>query len=372
MGNVTTHKAAVLYGAQDMRIEERPTIEPLPHEVQIAPRATGICGTDLHYYQHGRNGSFVVEEPLVLGHEAAGEVIAVGAEAARTTDIKVGDRVAIEPQRPCSTCSLCRGGKYNLCPHLKFTGSASAKPPVQGSLQQVYNHPAAFVYRLPANVSFAEGAMIEPLSVAIHAVRRSSIRAGQSVLVAGAGAIGLLCAAVARISGASTVSMIDIDESRLAFASRHGFADQTMVIPMGSEAGESKAEFAARMTEESLQREQWGRADICFECTGAEACANICIHSAAPAGKVVIVGMGAPQQSLDVFAAAVREVDILSVWRYANTFEAAIKLVGTGALNIKPLITHTFALEDAKLCLETALQKPPELVKCIIASGPVE
>ncbi|KAK9349623.1 chaperonin 10-like protein [Lipomyces doorenjongii] len=368
MGGPKTHKAAVLYGAQDIRIEDVPTTDPLPHEVQIAPRATGICGTDLHYYQNGRNGAFVVEEPLVLGHEAAGEVIALGADAAKTTDIKVGDRVAIEPQWPCSACVLCRKGKYNLCQNLMFSGSASSKPPMQGSLQQAYNHPAAFVYRLPDNVGFAEGAMVEPLSVAIHSVRRSAIEAGQSVLVTGAGAIGLFCAAVARISGAAVVTMIDIDQSRLDFAERHGYADRTMIIPLGGNAGESKADFATRMANESLEREGWSAADISFECTGVEVCANICINSAAPGGKVVIVGMGAPQQSLSVFTAARKEVDILNVWRYANTFEAAIKLVSTGGLNIKPLITHTFRLENAGQCLKTVMERPPGLVKSVIVS----
>lgn len=361
----STHLAAVIHGARDLRLTQVPTTTPLPHEVQIRPRATGICGTDMHYYSAGRNGIFTITTPLVLGHEAAGEVVAVGSEVDPTI-AKVGDRVAIEPQRPCSVCKQCRGGTYNLCPKLKFTGSASANPPVQGSLQEVYCHAAAFVHRLPDEMSWIEGAMVEPLSVAIHAVRRSGLKAGYRVLVLGAGAIGLLCASVARVSGARSITMIDIDQARLDFAKEKGMADATFKIGMKGEEGESKMDFAARMAKESLKQDGFGLVDVVFECTGVEGCVNVGIYSAAPGGKVVLVGMGSPVQNLNVGAAAVREIDLLGLWRYANTFETAIGLIASGQLNVKPVVTHTFNLDKAAEALELVVAKPADLIKCVI------
>lgn len=360
-----THTAALLHGARDIRLTQVPTPTPLPHQVLIRPRATGICGTDMHYYQAGRNGIFVVEEPLVLGHEAAGEVVAVGSQV---TDVKVGDRVAVEPQNPCGICKQCRQGTYNLCPKLKFTGSASAKPPVQGSLQELYCHSASFVHQLPESMSWEEGAMIEPLSVAIHAVRRSGLRAGQSVMIMGAGAIGLLCASVAKVSGAKSITMIDIDQDRLDFAKKQKLANAVFKIPMRGEEGESKPDFAARMAQETLKQEGFDRAEIIFECTGVEVCVNVGIGCAAAGGRVVLVGMGSPLQNLNVGGAAVREVDLLGLWRYANTFETAIGLIASGQLDIKPMVTHTYDLAKAADALELVVAKPPDLIKCIITN----
>jgi L-iditol 2-dehydrogenase len=369
MGSATisnTHTAALLYGARDLRLSQVPTPTPLPHQVLIRPRATGICGTDMHYYSAGKNGIFVVEEPLVLGHEAAGEVVAVGSDVA---DVKIGTRVVVEPQRPCSTCKQCRGGKYNLCPNLKFSGSASAKPPVQGSLQELYCHEAAFVHHLPQELSWKEGAMVEPLSVAVHAVRRSTLRAGQSVMILGAGAIGLLCASVAKVSGAKDITMVDIDQARLDFAENQGLAQATFQVPLKGKDGESKADFAKRIAGEMLQKKGFGLADVVFECTGVEVCVNVGIHCAAPGAKVVLVGMGAPVQAINVGAAAVREVDLVGLWRYANTFATAIDLMASGKLDVKSMVTHTFSLAEAADALELVVAKPPDLIKCVITSG---
>lgn len=360
------HQAAVLYGRQDLRLETVETAAPKPGEVQIAPRATGICGTDLHYYTEGKNGIFAVKDPLILGHEAAGEVVDVGTEV---TSVKMGDRVVVEPQRPCFKCTLCRRGQGNLCTQLKFGGSASSCPPVQGSLQEFYNHPAELVYPLPDSVSFTEGAIIEPLSVAIHAVNRSGLRAGQNVLITGSGAIGLLCAAVAKLCGASSIAMIDVEESRLDFAKRKGFATHIFKIPFGGEPHESKADFAARMAREASAVFTAGQPDISFECTGIETCANICLYSAAPGGKVVIVGMGKPLQEISLGAAAVREVDILAVWRYSNTFPTAIAYLQAKQLDVASLVTHQFDLKDAKTAFELIGKRPQDLIKCVITSS---
>ncbi|KIW10689.1 hypothetical protein PV08_11653 [Exophiala spinifera] len=300
-----------------------------------------------------------------------GDVVAMGRDV---TTVKVGDRVAIEPQRPCASCRQCKQGTYNLCPDLKFSGSATADPPVQGSLQQVYNHPASFVYRLPDHVSYTEGALVEPLSVAIHSVRRSGLQAGQSVLIFGGGAIGLLCASVARVSGASTVGVIDIDQSRLNHAKSHGLADHVFKMPPLSRGEDSdnvsaKSTWAAaELAEEILQRPGFALAEKVFECTGVELCVNVGIHCAAPAGKVVLIGMGNPLQKVDLGAAAKREIDLLGLWRYANTFETAIDLLASRRLQVKSLATHQFELDRATDAFDLVLQKPPGLVKCIITS----
>jgi L-iditol 2-dehydrogenase len=368
---VKTHKRAVLYGAQDLRIEDCITTAPEDHQVQIRVRATGICGTDMHYFQNGRNGIYVVKEPLILGHEAAGEISAVGKNV---TEFKIGDRVLMEPQRPCEKCVVCRRGRYNLCDQMKFSGSASCYPMVQGSLQQLYNHAASFVYRLPENVSFVEGALVEPLAVALHAVRRSSVETGQSVLIlgAGAGAIGLLCAGAAKIAGASTVNIVDIDEGKLNFAlgkgtkDGKGVADKVYRIPLSPNEGESRTDFAARIAEEILAQPGFGLVDVVFECTGVDTCMNIAIQCATKGGKVVMVGLGTPVQSLNIGLAGVHEVDLLGIWRYANTFPTAIELLRTGQIDLKPMITHTFDLEKAADALKFTLSRPDNLVKCVI------
>lgn len=341
--NTSTHNAVVLHDAQKLIVERVETAAPGPDEVQIAPRATGICGTDQHYYQNGRNSIYKVTEPLILGHEAAGEVVAVGS---RVTNIRVGDRVTLEPQQACQCCEHCLDGRYNLCSRMRFNGSASAKPPVQGSLQERLNHPARLVYKLPDGVSYEEAALIEPLSVAIHSVRKARIHAGHSVLVLGAGAVGLLCAAVAKASGAASVAMVDIDEARLEFAKDQNLADVTYT----------------RLPETGL------KVDASFECTGVEACLNACIGATTAGGRVVIVGLGRPTQTLNLGLAVVREVELLGVWRYANTFPTAINLLGAGRLDLKSLITHRFDLLDAEKALQLVLGKPSDLIKCIITS----
>lgn len=308
---------------------------------------------------------FVIKTPLILGHEAAGEVVAVGSDV---TNVQVGDRVAVEPQRPCGTCRECKSGVYNVCSRMKFCGSASAEPPVQGSLQDLYCHAAGFVHPLPERMSWAEGAMVEPLAVAVHAVKRSELRVGQRVLILGAGAIGLLCAAVARGSGATTIGMIDIDAARLDFAKARGLADATSTIPMRPSDGESASDFAARVARETLAEEGFELADIVLDCTGVELCVNVGIHCAAPAGKVVLVGMGAPMQNIKVGVAAVREVNLVAVWRYANTFPTAIALIESGKVDVRPFVTHTYPLKEAAKALEVVVARPADLIKCVITN----
>lgn len=359
-----THLAAVLRGAKTLAFEEIETPALQPHEVSIVPRATGLCGTDLHYYQNGRNGIYTVKNPLVLGHEASGEVIAVGS---LVTEFKPGDRIVFEPQSSCQSCKQCRSGRYNLCKRMRFNGSASADPPAQGSLQKVLNHPASLVYRLPESLSFSEGAMVEPLSVALHSVRKGRLEAGQTALVTGAGAVGLLCARIAKISGASSIIMVDVDANRLRFAKQHGFADKIVLIPMNKEEAESTGDFSTRMAR-LVVKEHGVEADLALECTGVESCLNICIGSVAAGSRVVLVGMGTPRQEVNLGLALVKEVELIGIWRYTHTFQPAIDLIAAGMVDVKPMISHTYDLEQVADALEFALSRPVNLVKCIVTS----
>ncbi|RFU34907.1 hypothetical protein B7463_g1437, partial [Scytalidium lignicola] len=366
---MATHTALVLYGARDLRIEERETIPPKANEVQIAIKATGICGSDLHYYAHASNGPFVAKKPLTLGHESAGVVTAIGSA---TTNFKIGQRVAIEPQNPCRVCSICTGGAYNLCPDMKFMGSAASSPYTHGSLQRLYNHAEDYVYALPDNVSFEEGAMIEPLSVAIHAARRAGLKAGDSVLCFGAGVIGQLCAAVARVAGASQIAVVDIDDDRLSVASKAGLGRgvqaATYRIPKAPEEEESKADFATRVAKLILAQEGFQPANVVFETTGVPACNDMSIACSLPGGKVVCIGMGQPIQTLNIGLASHKEIDLIGIWRYANTYPTGIRMVSSGQIDLKPFITHKFPLEQTKEAFELTMKGPKGLMKCMISS----
>ena len=207
--------SAVLAAVGDLRIEDRPAPRPGPGEVVIGVRSVGICGSDIHYWEHGRIGDFVVESPLVLGHEAAGVVEDVAADV---TDLKPGDRVAIEPGVPCRRCAACKSGRYNLCADVRFM----ATPPIDGALARYVAHPSDFCYRLPDHVSLDDGATLEPLSVGVHACRRGGVTSGSRVLVMGAGPVGLACLLAARAAGAAAVGVADLRQERLDVADSLG------------------------------------------------------------------------------------------------------------------------------------------------------
>lgn len=372
-------RASVLHGPKDLRLEESPLEFPGPKELQLAIRATGLCGSDLHYYQHYRNGDIQVREPLSLGHESAGVVAAVGSQV---KGFKVGDRVALEVGIPCEECERCRDGRYNICQHLRFRSSAKAFPHFQGTLQDRINHPALWCHKLPDHVSFDVGAILEPLGVAIQATRRAQIAQKSSTLVFGAGAVGLLCAAMAKVAGSSRVVIADIQQERVQFATQHGFAHEGFTVPTrrGQNVDEKlqiAKETAASATEKSLNDTgSTGGFDVVFECTGVEACTQAAIYATRPGGKVVIVGMGNPVQTLPISAAALREVDILGTFRYANTYPQAIELVsGRSALlpDLEKLVTHRFCgLENVERAFELAARTKDEdgnlVLKVIVES----
>ncbi|KXT03905.1 hypothetical protein AC578_9231 [Pseudocercospora eumusae] len=350
-------QASVLHAAKDLR-ECRTLSPPAADEVQVQIASTGLCGSDLHYYSHFRNGDILVREPLSLGHESAGIVSSVGSNV---TNVKAGDKVALEVGIPCENCQRCKEGRYNICKDIKFRSSGKAFPHFQGTLQERINHPAKWVYKLPGELSLDVGALLEPLGVALHAFRRSLMPKDATVVVFGAGAVGLLCAAVAKLKGAKKIIIADIDAGRVGFAVQNGFAHNCYTVPMkrGKDIDENLA-IAKQTAAEIGKVDDVGEVDVVFECTGVPSCVQAGIYSTRPGGRIMLVGMGHPIQTLPLGAAALREVDIVGVFRYANTYQESIDLVlqaskSADGPDFSKLITHRFAgLAEAVKAFEMA------------------
>ncbi|KAJ5767289.1 uncharacterized protein N7511_004905 [Penicillium nucicola] len=382
----TSTTALVLHGAKDLRVEQRTIAAPAPNEVQVTIRATGLCGSDLHYYSHGRNGDFVVKEPMCLGHESSGTVTATGSSVAT---LKAGDRVALEVGLPCRKCALCKQGRYNICKDMRFRSSAKTYPHLDGTLMDRTNHPADMCHALPDSVSDAAGALVEPLAVCLHAVRRShpptkdevalNTAAGEetAALVFGAGAIGLLIAgALAASENFTSILVADIDERRLDIAKSLGLGLKTALIPRGDPANPPPAKDAphAEQTAYALATAQSVAAALAaaassesglsmpgfsrvYDCTGVPACVQAGIYASAPGGVLVQIGMGNPVQTVPVGAAALREVDIIGVFRYDGAaYPAAISLLASGKMRSveEKVVTHRVKLEDGARAFQLA------------------
>jgi D-xylulose reductase len=342
-------RAVVLEKAGELSLREIEIQETVgPRDVCIAVRNVGICGSDVHYYQHGAIGSFVVREPMVLGHEAAGVITEVGAEV---TGLEVGDRVCMEPGIPDPTSRASRLGMYNLDPAVRFW----ATPPIHGVLRGSVVHPADFTFRLPDNVSLAEGAMVEPLAVGMHAANKAQIRPGDVAVVTGAGTIGLMAVLAALAGGCSQVIVSDVVQPKLDIAAALG-----PVIPVnvakGSGGQESLAQVVRNLTA------GWG-ADVVFEASGSEAAASGVFDLICPGGRVVFIGMPGGPIRYDVVAAQVKEARVEHVFRYAHVYPRALALMGSGKIDVKPMITDTFAFEDSVAAFEFAAHMPPTSVK---------
>ncbi|XP_052811599.1 sorbitol dehydrogenase-like [Mya arenaria] len=334
-----TNLSAVLFKAKDLQLVERPICEPGKGEVQLCMQKVGICGSDVHYWQEGRIGDrFVVQAPMLLGHECSATVTKVGDGV--THPKSVGDRVAIEPHGVCRKCDACKTGRYNLCPDVFFL----ATPPDSGALARYHVHGADFVFKLPDNVSFEEGALIEPLSVGLHACRRARLSMGHRVLVCGAGPIGLCAMLSAKAFGAAAVCVTDIDSGRLEFAKKLG-ASHTLLI----EKGQTEEQVAAKVAE------TLGAApDRTIECSGAQFSVNLGVYATKPGGVFVIVGHGPSKVEFPVVSLVAKEIAILGSFRYINTWQTAIDMISCGKINVAPLVTHRFTLEDTLAAFETA------------------
>ncbi|KAJ5757061.1 uncharacterized protein N7511_007243 [Penicillium nucicola] len=324
----------VLEGIHKVKFEDRPIPElKNPHDVIINVKFTGICGSDVHYWEHGAIGSFVVKDPMVLGHESAGIISKVGSAV---KSLKVGDRVAMEPGTSCRRCEPCKGGKYNLCENMVF----AATPPYDGTLAKYYVLPEDFCYKLPEHISLQEGALMEPLSVAVHIVRQAGVSPGQSVVVFGAGPVGLLCCAVATAFGASKVIAVDIQQARLDFAKQYAVTSTFMPSKVPA------TENAERMKQEN---DLGAGADVAIDASGAEPSVHTGIHVLRNGGTYVQGGMGRSEIQFPIMAACSKELNIKGSFRYGSgDYKLAVSLVSTGKVDVKKLITGTVKFEQAE------------------------
>lgn len=331
-------RASVLSASQTITLEEREVPTPAPHEVLVEIKSVGICGSDIHYFEHGRIGSFIVDGPLILGHEASGQIVAVGDAV---TDIAPGTRVALEPGVPCKECVQCTAGRYNLCPDVIFF----ATPPVDGTFTQFVALDRAFVHPVPDHVSYDAAALMEPLSVGIWANRKAETGEGSRVLIAGAGPIGIVCALVARSLGAATIVITDTNAARRQTAADMGF---TALDPITDDLSAH------------------GLFDAFVECSGAPQAIMQGIRAVAPAGRVVLVGMspsGTIEVPLDVIQG--RELWLTGTFRYAHTYPTAVELVSSGAIDLDALVSVTFILDGVADAL-SYYTKDPTAMKVVV------
>ncbi|MBN6051741.1 NAD(P)-dependent alcohol dehydrogenase [Nonomuraea sp. RK-328] len=332
-------RAAVLHGVGKILLEDRPRPEPGAREVLVQVTSVGTCGSDVHYYEHGRIGDFVVESPLVLGHEPAGIVVQAGPGADRH---RTGQRVSLEPGVPDFTCAQCRAGRYNLCPRMRFFGT----PPIDGAFTEYVTVHEEFAHPVPDTVSDDAAALMEPLSVGVWACRKARVAPGVRVLVTGAGPIGLLCLQTARAFGATDVMVTDVNPARLARARELG----------ASAVLDARAENLADAAFEP---------DALLECSGHPAATADAVRAVARAGRVVLVGMGGAEIPLPLTALQTRELEVTGTFRYANTWPAAIALAAGGRVELDALVTGHYGLGRVEEAL-TAGTRDPELVKAVV------
>ncbi|GAA3340589.1 NAD(P)-dependent alcohol dehydrogenase [Amorphoplanes nipponensis] len=332
-------RAAVLERAGTVTLQERPVPEPGPGEVLVQVTAVGTCGSDVHYYRHGRIGHHVVTAPLVLGHEPAGRIVAAGPGATRHP---AGRRVSIEPGVPDRTCAQCRAGRYNLCPRMRFYGT----PPVDGAFCEYVTVPEDFAYPVPDSMSDDAAALIEPLSVGIWACRRARVGPGARVLVTGAGPIGLVCLQAALAFGATEVTVTDINPSRLRLAAHLG---ATATVHTG----------------QTPLRDAGVDPDVLLECSGHPAATGDAIRAVTRAGRIVLAGMGGDEIALPLVHLQNNELELTGTFRYANTWPAAIALAAAGRVDLDALVTGHYGLAEVEQAL-TAATRDPGSVKVIV------
>ncbi|HEY9263285.1 MAG TPA: NAD(P)-dependent alcohol dehydrogenase [Mycobacterium sp.] len=329
-------RAAVLVEPGRIDMEHRPIPSPASGDVLVQVSSVGVCGSDTHYYRHGRVGSFVVDAPLILGHEAAGTIVAVGDGVPAS---RIGQRVSIEPQHPDPDTAETRSGRYNLCPHMRFF----ATPPVDGALCDYVTIGAAFAHPVPDTISDDAAALCEPLSVGIAAVRKAGVTGGSRVLIAGAGPIGIVVAQVARAYGATEIIVSDLDESRRQRA--RDFGATTVFDPTVDDVSELGV-------------------DAFIDASGAPAAVTGGIQAVRPAGHVVLVGSGAETMPLPTQLIQNRELVLTGVFRYANTWPTAIALVEHGLVDLDAMVTGRFPLEKAADALDS--DRTPGSVKAVV------
>jgi len=330
-------RAAVLVEPGRIVVEERPVPEPGPRQVLVEVAAVGLCGSDVHYYEHGRIGDHVVRAPLVLGHEASGLVVALGSDVRSRT---MAERVSLEPGVPCLSCALCLGGRYNLCPRMRFF----ATPPVDGAFSQYVVLHEDFAHPVPDGLSDEAAALLEPLSVGVWACRKARVRGGSRVLVTGAGPVGLVATQVARAYGATQVVVTDVNPRRLSLAAELG---ATQVVDVGD----------AVLGDLDV--------DVVIECSGVPAVATESAARLGRAGRMVLVGMGGDAVTLPLSHLQQHEIEVSGTFRYANTWPEAIRLAASGTVRLDALVTGRYGLDEVEAAL-TAPARDPDCVKPVV------
>ncbi|GAB7069901.1 NAD(P)-dependent alcohol dehydrogenase [Mycolicibacterium hodleri] len=328
----------MMTGVGTLQIEDRPVPTPGPHEVLVEVAAVGVCGSDVHYYRHGRIGDFVVEAPMILGHELSGRISAVGDQVDPT---RVGQRVAVEPQHPCRRCKQCMAGRYNLCPYMEFY----ATPPIDGAFCRYVVIDAEFAHPVPDSMSDEAAALLEPLSVAVTTMRKAHVAPGTSVLIAGAGPIGVICAQTARAFGASRVVVSDPLESRREAVLRFGATE--VLDPMVDDVAALDPQV-----------------DAFVDASGAAPAVTSGIKAVGPAGYVVLVGMGSGDYPLPIGHIQNMEINVTGVFRYTDTWPAAIHLVNSGAVDLDGMVTGRYDLEHVGEALDS--DTDPASLKSIV------
>ena len=340
-------RIAVMNGKQDVAIEERAIPAPRAGEVLIRIRSVGICGSDLHYYGEGMIGGIAVQTPFILGHEVAGEVVALG-EGVDT--LAPGDMVAIEAGQPCGKCEQCRSGHYNLCPEMAFL----ATPPYDGAFAEYVSYPAEWVFRLPEGMSATQGALIEPLAVGMHAAILGGAGLGQSAFIFGCGCIGLVTLLALKSCGVSRIYMCDVVEKRLEKALELG---ATAVFNSKS----------CNVAEEVMRLTNGRGVDCVYEMTGAEPVLMQTVDLARKGGTIVLVGLG--QKSIMPFnfeKLIWNQIHIQPCFRYKNIYPLAIEAISAGLIDVESIVSDRVKLEDVPQALKYHLENKHNITKMVV------
>ena len=343
-------KVAVMEGIGKMGYIERPIPTPKANEVLVKLEYVGICGSDMHYYETGAIGAYVVEPPFVLGHEPGGVVVAVGEDVKH---LQVGDRVALEPGKTCGHCEFCRTGRYNLCPDVVFF----ATPPVDGVFQEYVAHEADLCFKLPENVSTLEGALIEPLAVGFHAANQGGAHAGQVAVVMGAGCIGLVSMMALKAEGVSKVYVVDIMQKRLEKALELG-ADGVI-----NGKDEDVVEAILKLT-------NGAGCDLAIETAGTEITTRQCIHMTKKGATIVLVGYSkSGEMTLPLSLALDKELTFKTVFRYRHIYPMAIEAVAAGKVNLKGIVTDLFDFDHIQEAMDKSVNDKSNIVKAVVKIG---
>ncbi len=329
-------KASFLDKSKRIYTEEIAIPELDADQVLVRVESVGICGSDVHYYKHGAIGPYIVENPIILGHELSGVITAVGSGVSQD---RIGSRVAVEPQRACKVCELCKAGRYNLCPKIEFY----ATPPIDGAFCEYVKIQSHFAYDIPSNISFDAAALIEPMSVCIWAAQKAQIKEGTTVLIAGAGPIGVIMAQVARAFGATEVVVTDIQDKRLDFVKKYG-ATRTINTSTSS-IGDEKF-------------------DVFVDACGVPSAVYSGILATGPAGRVLLVGLGSDEMVLPISHIQNNEIIVTGVFRYTNTWPIGIEFLASGKVDLDAIVTHHFGLDEVEEGLKATSH--PDAMKVVI------